>query len=107
MPVLTLILSSTPSRCHLDAVRTEAADRPVVSFFVACWAGRWGGAQEAQAAAFEVVGTEAVKVADAVPRALAAAEKHLDDVGVDRPAWCAWVSEADLAVDSGQAPAWI
>ncbi|MGW0652336.1 XRE family transcriptional regulator [Streptomyces umbrinus] len=38
-----------------------------------------------------------------VLRALAAAEKHLSDVGTDRPAWCAWVSEADLAVDSGQA----
>ncbi|MFM9812869.1 XRE family transcriptional regulator [Streptomyces scabiei] len=39
----------------------------------------------------------------AVLRALAAAEKHLGDAGADRPAWCAWVSEADLAVDSGQA----
>ncbi|WP_217236457.1 XRE family transcriptional regulator [Streptomyces sp. AC555_RSS877] len=39
----------------------------------------------------------------AVLRALAAAEKHLNDAGADRPAWCAWVSEADLAVDSGQA----
>lgn len=39
----------------------------------------------------------------AVLRALAAAEKHLNDAGTDRPAWCAWVSEADLAVDSGQA----
>ncbi|ANS62346.1 hypothetical protein SLINC_0122 [Streptomyces lincolnensis] len=39
----------------------------------------------------------------AVLRALAAAEHHLDDAGTDRPAWCAWVSEADLAVDSGQA----
>ncbi|WP_326762780.1 XRE family transcriptional regulator [Streptomyces phaeochromogenes] len=38
-----------------------------------------------------------------VLRALAAAEKHLSDAGTDRPAWCAWVSEADLAVDSGQA----
>ncbi|WP_237276627.1 XRE family transcriptional regulator [Streptomyces caniscabiei] len=38
-----------------------------------------------------------------VLRALAAAEKHLGDAGADRPAWCAWVSEADLAVDSGQA----
>lgn len=36
-------------------------------------------------------------------RALAAAEKHLDDAGTDRPAWCAWISQADLAVDSGQA----
>lgn len=39
----------------------------------------------------------------AVLDALAAAEKHLNDAGADRPAWCAWVSEADLAVDSGQA----
>ncbi|MER5218285.1 XRE family transcriptional regulator [Streptomyces sp. NPDC002838] len=39
----------------------------------------------------------------AVLRALAAAEKHLNDAGTDRPAWCEWVSEADLAVDSGQA----
>ncbi|WP_327188039.1 XRE family transcriptional regulator [Streptomyces sp. NBC_01334] len=39
----------------------------------------------------------------AVLRALAAAEKHLGAAGADRPAWCAWVSEADLAVDSGQA----
>ncbi|MFE7843300.1 XRE family transcriptional regulator [Streptomyces sp. NPDC057474] len=39
----------------------------------------------------------------AVLRALAAAEQHLGDAGTDRPAWCAWVSEADLAVDSGQA----
>ncbi|MEU9405784.1 XRE family transcriptional regulator [Streptomyces sp. NPDC048281] len=38
----------------------------------------------------------------AVLRALAAAEQHLDDAGTDRPGWCAWVSEADLAVDSGQ-----
>ncbi|MFD0318215.1 hypothetical protein [Streptomyces flavalbus] len=38
-----------------------------------------------------------------VLRALAAAEKHLTDAGADRPAWCAWVSAADLAVDSGQA----
>ncbi|MFD6286350.1 XRE family transcriptional regulator [Streptomyces sp. NPDC060205] len=38
-----------------------------------------------------------------VLRALTAAEKHLSDAGADRPAWCAWVSEADLAVDSGQA----
>ncbi|WP_413754806.1 XRE family transcriptional regulator [Streptomyces sp. MMBL 11-3] len=36
-------------------------------------------------------------------RALTAAEQHLADAGSDRPAWCAWVSEADLAVDSGQA----
>ncbi|MFI5979051.1 XRE family transcriptional regulator [Streptomyces sp. NPDC051452] len=39
----------------------------------------------------------------AVLRALTAAEHHLNDAGTDRPAWCAWVSEADLAVDSGQA----
>ncbi|WP_406359558.1 XRE family transcriptional regulator [Streptomyces sp. NBC_00715] len=39
----------------------------------------------------------------AVLRALGAAEKHLSDAGTDRPAWCSWVSEADLAVDSGQA----
>ncbi|MFF1443327.1 XRE family transcriptional regulator [Streptomyces sp. NPDC058295] len=39
----------------------------------------------------------------AVLRALSAAEQHLNDAGDDRPAWCAWVSEADLAVDSGQA----
>lgn len=39
----------------------------------------------------------------AVQRALAAAERHLNDAGVDRPSWCAWVSEAHLAVDSGQA----
>jgi tetratricopeptide (TPR) repeat protein len=39
----------------------------------------------------------------AVLRALSAAEKHFNDAGADRPAWCAWVSEADLAVDSGQA----
>ncbi|MEU3092383.1 XRE family transcriptional regulator [Streptomyces massasporeus] len=39
----------------------------------------------------------------AVLRALAAAEQHLNEAGTDRPAWCAWVSEADLAVDSGQA----
>ncbi|UXY24936.1 XRE family transcriptional regulator (plasmid) [Streptomyces cynarae] len=39
----------------------------------------------------------------AVLRALTAAEQHLSDAGADRPAWCAWVSEADLAVDSGQA----
>jgi hypothetical protein len=36
-------------------------------------------------------------------RALAAAEKHLNDADADRPAWCPWVSEADLAADSGQA----
>ncbi|MFE9679446.1 hypothetical protein ACFYO5_35955 [Streptomyces sp. NPDC006259] len=39
----------------------------------------------------------------AVLRALSAAERHLSDAGDDRPTWCAWVSEADLAVDSGQA----
>ncbi|MEU6258640.1 XRE family transcriptional regulator [Streptomyces sp. NPDC047043] len=39
----------------------------------------------------------------AVLGALAAAERHLSDAGGDRPAWCAWVSEADLAVDTGQA----
>ncbi|MET8290068.1 hypothetical protein ABZV80_33340 [Streptomyces sp. NPDC005132] len=39
----------------------------------------------------------------AVLRALTAAEHHLNDAGADRPDWCAWVSEADLAVDSGQA----
>ncbi|WP_435220588.1 XRE family transcriptional regulator [Streptomyces sp. Tue6028] len=36
-------------------------------------------------------------------RALTAAEQHLNDAGTERPAWCAWVSEADLCVDSGQA----
>ncbi|MFJ8546663.1 XRE family transcriptional regulator [Streptomyces sp. NPDC093586] len=35
-------------------------------------------------------------------RALAAAEKHLAQTAGDRPAWCAWLSDADLAVDSGQ-----
>ncbi|MGW2102689.1 hypothetical protein ACWCPX_34375 [Streptomyces olivaceoviridis] len=35
-------------------------------------------------------------------RAHTAAEKHLNDAGTDRPAWCAWVCEADLAVDSGR-----
>ncbi|MBT2409394.1 XRE family transcriptional regulator [Streptomyces sp. ISL-12] len=39
----------------------------------------------------------------AVLRALAAAEQHLSDAGTDRPAWCSWISEADLAVDTGQA----
>ncbi len=38
-----------------------------------------------------------------VLRALTAAEHHLSKAGTDRPAWCAWISEADLAVDSGQA----
>ena len=32
-----------------------------------------------------------------VLRALAAAETHLNEAGTDRPAWCAWVSEADVA----------
>ncbi|GGU62420.1 XRE family transcriptional regulator [Streptomyces daghestanicus] len=35
--------------------------------------------------------------------ALTAAEHHLGRAGGDRPAWCAWLSDADLAVDSGQA----
>ncbi|MFE4703100.1 XRE family transcriptional regulator [Streptomyces sp. NPDC056738] len=39
---------------------------------------------------------------NAILRALAAAELHLNDASTDRPAWCAWMSEADLAVDSGQ-----
>ncbi|MFD9394784.1 XRE family transcriptional regulator [Streptomyces sp. NPDC060000] len=39
----------------------------------------------------------------AVLRALSAAEQHLSDAGDDRPTWCSWVSEADLAVDTGQA----
>ncbi|MFD9281094.1 hypothetical protein ACFWD7_28005 [Streptomyces mirabilis] len=39
----------------------------------------------------------------AVLRALSAAEHHLNAAGAERPAWCAWVSEADVAVDSGQA----
>lgn len=39
----------------------------------------------------------------AVLHALAAAEQHLNDTTTARPAWCSWVSEADLAVDSGQA----
>ncbi len=38
----------------------------------------------------------------AVMRALDAAEQHLGNAGDDRPSWCAWVSEADLAVDTGQ-----
>lgn len=37
-----------------------------------------------------------------VLRALTAAEQHLNAAGSERPAWCAWVSEADLAVDTGQ-----
>ncbi|MEU3663988.1 helix-turn-helix transcriptional regulator [Streptomyces sp. NPDC032940] len=36
-------------------------------------------------------------------RALAAAEKHMNQTAGDRPAWCAWLSDADLAIDSGQA----
>ncbi|MFG2425649.1 XRE family transcriptional regulator [Streptomyces sp. NPDC048448] len=36
-------------------------------------------------------------------RAIAAAEHHLRDARADRPAWCAWLSEADVAVDTGQA----
>lgn len=37
-------------------------------------------------------------------RALTAAEHHLGvSSGIPRPTWCAWMSEADLAVDSGQA----
>ncbi|MFB7293612.1 hypothetical protein [Actinacidiphila glaucinigra] len=36
-------------------------------------------------------------------RSLNAAEKLLDaSSGQERPAWCSWLSEADLAVDSGQ-----
>ncbi|MFF1405132.1 XRE family transcriptional regulator [Streptomyces sp. NPDC058294] len=35
-------------------------------------------------------------------RALAAAEKHLGQTTGDHPTWCAWLSDADLAVDSGQ-----
>ncbi|GJF26525.1 multiprotein-bridging factor 1 family protein [Streptomyces sp. HO565] len=35
-------------------------------------------------------------------RALAAAERHLAQTAGDRPAWCVWLSDADLAVDSGQ-----
>ncbi|MFJ4931599.1 XRE family transcriptional regulator [Streptomyces sp. NPDC088736] len=36
-------------------------------------------------------------------RAIAAAEHHLNDARTERPAWCAWMSDADLAVDTGQA----
>jgi transcriptional regulator with XRE-family HTH domain len=36
-------------------------------------------------------------------RALSAAEHHLNAAGTDRPTWCTWLSQADLAVDSGQA----
>ncbi|MEU6346272.1 XRE family transcriptional regulator [Streptomyces sp. NPDC046977] len=37
-------------------------------------------------------------------RSLDAAERLLDAAsGQERPAWCSWLSEADLAVDSGQA----
>ncbi|MFD3590038.1 XRE family transcriptional regulator [Streptomyces sp. NPDC058683] len=39
----------------------------------------------------------------AVLRALGAAEKHLSAADSDQPDWCAWISEADLAIDSGQA----
>lgn len=40
----------------------------------------------------------------AVLRSLNAAERLLDTTsGRERPAWCSWLSEADLAVDSGQA----
>ncbi|MGC9500940.1 helix-turn-helix domain-containing protein [Streptomyces sp. WG7] len=35
-------------------------------------------------------------------RALHAAEHDLNRAGTDRPAWCTWMSEADLAVDTGQ-----
>ncbi|MEV5762832.1 helix-turn-helix transcriptional regulator [Streptomyces tendae] len=35
-------------------------------------------------------------------RALHAAEHDLNRAGADRPAWCTWMSEADLAVDTGQ-----
>ncbi|MEU9646834.1 XRE family transcriptional regulator [Streptomyces sp. NPDC048188] len=35
--------------------------------------------------------------------ALHAAEHELNRAGTDRPAWCTWMSEADLAVDTGQA----
>lgn len=35
-------------------------------------------------------------------RALHAAEHDLARAGTDRPSWCAWMSEADLAVDTGQ-----
>jgi transcriptional regulator with XRE-family HTH domain len=35
-------------------------------------------------------------------RALHAAEHDLHRAGTDRPAWCTWMSDADLAVDTGQ-----
>ncbi|CAL9327651.1 hypothetical protein [Streptomyces sp. enrichment culture] len=35
-------------------------------------------------------------------RALRSAERDLHRAGADRPAWCSWMSEADLAVDTGQ-----
>ncbi|MFG3108402.1 helix-turn-helix domain-containing protein [Streptomyces tendae] len=35
-------------------------------------------------------------------RAVCAAEHDLNRAGADRPAWCSWMSEADLAVDTGQ-----
>lgn len=35
-------------------------------------------------------------------RALHSAEHDLNRAGTDRPAWCTWMSEADLAVDTGQ-----
>ncbi len=38
----------------------------------------------------------------AARRALNAAEYDLHRAGGDRPAWCTWMSEADLAVDTGQ-----
>ncbi|MFF6998186.1 multiprotein-bridging factor 1 family protein [Streptomyces sp. NPDC008313] len=34
--------------------------------------------------------------------ALHAAEHDLNRAGTDRPTWCTWMSEADLAVDTGQ-----
>ncbi|MER6443374.1 hypothetical protein ABT275_44970 [Streptomyces sp. NPDC001185] len=37
------------------------------------------------------------------PRAIAAAEHHLNDARTERPTWCAYMSDADLAVDTGQA----
>ncbi|MFD0289602.1 hypothetical protein ACFQZP_50055, partial [Streptomyces lutosisoli] len=36
------------------------------------------------------------------PRSLAAAEQHLSSAGNDPSASCAWISEADVAVDSGR-----
>ncbi|MFF8575482.1 helix-turn-helix domain-containing protein [Streptomyces sp. NPDC015237] len=38
----------------------------------------------------------------AARRALNAAEHDLHRAGSDRPSWCTWMSEADLAVDTGQ-----